>query len=48
MTREEIYKRLREIDVFNFNSSSECDAYMEGYIDCSKWATNMIIEKACD
>lgn len=48
MTREEVYKRLREIDTSNFNSSSEVEAYMDGYIDCSKWAVSTMIEKACE
>lgn len=48
MAQEEVYKRLREIDTSNFNSSSEAEAYMDGYIDCSKWAVSTMIEKACE
>lgn len=48
MAREEVYKRLREIDTSNFNSSSEVEAYMDGHIDCSEWAVSTMIEKACE
>ena len=44
----EVYERLRGIDTSNFNSSSEVEAYRDGYIDCSKWAVSTLIEKACE
>ena len=47
MTREEVYERLRDIDTSNFNSSSEVEAYIDGYIDCSKWQSHTMIEEAC-